>query len=285
MESPVGGGGTISRARDDAGFWGCSRCSRRSSARIAVQVTLKTKKKELVENFKNAGREWQPKGTPSLVRVHDFPTDARPSRRIWSAVARLPGRLQRAVAMVSCWPRKRTLMRPRALRCLGCSPWPWTRIGRQASRALGGATRFTNSRLRWSWSATWEAFKPPLLSSMGALTNRRGAGPSRKSTRSQRGPSSPCAGKALSNVHDDVGGGHAGHVHAAAAAAARGDEVTGADSGTERVEEVSRHARCGSRRQFPAGGSAGRPIGCRASRRPLRTLRVRCPRSRRTESP
>ena len=107
-------------------------------------------------------------------------------------------RLQRAVAMVSRWPRKRILMRPRALRCFGCSPWPWTRIGRQASGALGGATRFTNSRLRCSWSATWEAFKPPLLSSMGALTSRRGAGPSRKSTRSQRGPSSPCAGKALS---------------------------------------------------------------------------------------
>ena len=27
-------------------------------------------------NFKNGGREWQPKGTPPAVLVHDFPTDA-----------------------------------------------------------------------------------------------------------------------------------------------------------------------------------------------------------------
>ena len=28
-------------------------------------------------NFSNAGREWQPTGTPTAVRVHDFPTDAQ----------------------------------------------------------------------------------------------------------------------------------------------------------------------------------------------------------------
>ena len=39
-------------------------------------ISVDTKKKELVANFKNAGREWQPKGTPPSVRVHDFPTDA-----------------------------------------------------------------------------------------------------------------------------------------------------------------------------------------------------------------
>ena len=39
-------------------------------------ISVDTKKKELVGNFKNAGREWQPKGTPPPVRVHDFPTDA-----------------------------------------------------------------------------------------------------------------------------------------------------------------------------------------------------------------
>ncbi len=31
-----------------------------------------TKKKELVGDFKNGGREWRPKGEPELVRVHDF---------------------------------------------------------------------------------------------------------------------------------------------------------------------------------------------------------------------
>jgi len=39
-------------------------------------ISVDTKKKELVGNFKNGGREWQPKGTPPSVRVHDFPTDA-----------------------------------------------------------------------------------------------------------------------------------------------------------------------------------------------------------------
>jgi hypothetical protein len=31
-----------------------------------------TKKKELVGNFKNAGREWRPKGRPEEVNVYDF---------------------------------------------------------------------------------------------------------------------------------------------------------------------------------------------------------------------
>ena len=39
-------------------------------------ISVDTKKKELVGNFKNGGREWQPKGEPDLVDVHDFPSDA-----------------------------------------------------------------------------------------------------------------------------------------------------------------------------------------------------------------
>ena len=39
-------------------------------------VSVDTKKKELVGDFKNAGREWQPKGHPEHARVHDFPQDA-----------------------------------------------------------------------------------------------------------------------------------------------------------------------------------------------------------------
>jgi hypothetical protein len=35
-------------------------------------VSVDTKKKELVGDFKNAGREWRPKGRPEAVRVHDF---------------------------------------------------------------------------------------------------------------------------------------------------------------------------------------------------------------------
>ncbi len=39
-------------------------------------ISVDTKKKELVGNFRNAGREWQPMGTPAEVLVHDFPGDA-----------------------------------------------------------------------------------------------------------------------------------------------------------------------------------------------------------------
>ncbi len=35
-------------------------------------ISVDTKKKELVGDFKNAGREWRPKGSPEQVRVHDF---------------------------------------------------------------------------------------------------------------------------------------------------------------------------------------------------------------------
>jgi hypothetical protein len=39
-------------------------------------ISVDTKKKELIGNFKNGGREWQPKGSPERVDVHDFPSDA-----------------------------------------------------------------------------------------------------------------------------------------------------------------------------------------------------------------
>jgi hypothetical protein len=35
-------------------------------------VSVDTKKKELVGNFKNAGREWRPKDSPEEVNIHDF---------------------------------------------------------------------------------------------------------------------------------------------------------------------------------------------------------------------
>ena len=35
-------------------------------------ISVDTKKKELVGDFKNGGREWRPQGDPQPVRVHDF---------------------------------------------------------------------------------------------------------------------------------------------------------------------------------------------------------------------
>jgi len=36
-------------------------------------VSIDSKKKELVGEFKNGGQEWQPQGQPTEVKVHDFP--------------------------------------------------------------------------------------------------------------------------------------------------------------------------------------------------------------------
>jgi hypothetical protein len=46
-----------------------------SHSRGAPVISVDTKKKELVGDFKNAGREWQPQGEPVPVRVHDFIDD------------------------------------------------------------------------------------------------------------------------------------------------------------------------------------------------------------------
>jgi transposase len=39
-------------------------------------ISVDTKKKELVGQFANAGREWRPKGQPVATRTHDFPGDS-----------------------------------------------------------------------------------------------------------------------------------------------------------------------------------------------------------------
>jgi hypothetical protein len=47
-------------------------CLRRFDRRGQPAISVDTKKKELVGDFKNGGREWRPAGTPENVRVHDF---------------------------------------------------------------------------------------------------------------------------------------------------------------------------------------------------------------------
>jgi transposase len=44
-------------------------------------VSVDTKKKELVGNFKNNGKEWRPNGTPEFVNIHDF-IDPKLSRAV-----------------------------------------------------------------------------------------------------------------------------------------------------------------------------------------------------------
>ena len=40
-------------------------------------ISVDAKKKELIGQFKNAGREWRLKGQPVATRTHDFPGDSR----------------------------------------------------------------------------------------------------------------------------------------------------------------------------------------------------------------
>ena len=49
-----------------------NRRVRRQLAARQPAISVDTKKKELVGDFKNAGCEWRPKGQPERVRVHDF---------------------------------------------------------------------------------------------------------------------------------------------------------------------------------------------------------------------
>ena len=80
-------------------------------------ISVDTKKKELVGNFKNPGREWQPKGTPPSVRVHDFPTDAEGKaipygiydmarNEAWVSVGRDHDTPAFAVASIRLWWRR-----------------------------------------------------------------------------------------------------------------------------------------------------------------------------------
>jgi transposase len=48
---------------------------RRFQRRRQPVISVDTKKRELVGDFKNAGSEWHPKGHPDPVRVHDFKDD------------------------------------------------------------------------------------------------------------------------------------------------------------------------------------------------------------------
>ena len=56
----------------NAQFEHINRRVRRFQATHQPVISVDTKKKELVGDFKNAGRELRPKGQPESVRVHDF---------------------------------------------------------------------------------------------------------------------------------------------------------------------------------------------------------------------
>ena len=56
----------------DAQFRHINDLVRRFQRRRQPVISVDAKKKEIVGDFKNGGREWRPKGFPERVRVHDF---------------------------------------------------------------------------------------------------------------------------------------------------------------------------------------------------------------------
>jgi hypothetical protein len=56
----------------NAQFEYLNACVRQFDRRGQPAISVDTKKKELVGDFKNGGREWRPHGQPEEVRVHDF---------------------------------------------------------------------------------------------------------------------------------------------------------------------------------------------------------------------
>ena len=59
----------------NAQFEHIARRAKEFQQRAQPVISVDTKKKELVGDFKNAGREWHPQGRPPAVRVHDFQDD------------------------------------------------------------------------------------------------------------------------------------------------------------------------------------------------------------------
>jgi Rhodopirellula transposase DDE domain len=57
----------------DAQFRYINRSVLKAQQRRQPVISVDTKKKELVGDFKNPGQEWQPEGEPEEVQVHDFP--------------------------------------------------------------------------------------------------------------------------------------------------------------------------------------------------------------------
>jgi len=108
-------------------------------------VSVDTKKKELVGEFKNAGQEWQPAGEPQQVNVHDFP-DKKLGKAIpygvydlasnegWVSVGIDHDTAQFAAASIGRWWRE-----------MGCQRYPHAQ--RLLITADGGGSNSSRSRL------------------------------------------------------------------------------------------------------------------------------------------
>ena len=50
-------------------------------------ISVDTKKKELIGQYRNGGREWRPQGRPEEVKVYDFPDNAAIPYGVYDLVA------------------------------------------------------------------------------------------------------------------------------------------------------------------------------------------------------
>lgn len=133
-------------------------CHRRGQPAISVD----TKKKELVGDFKNGGRAWRPHGQPVAVRVHDF-LDKRLGKAIpygvydllnnqgWVSVGIDHDTAEFAVNSIRLWWQRMGRHRfPRARRLLitadsGGSNGPRSRLWKRCLQALADELRLTLS--------------------------------------------------------------------------------------------------------------------------------------------
>ena len=101
----------------DAQFRHINEQTQAFQRRGAPVVSVDAKKKELVGDYKNGGREWQPKGSPEKVRVHDFPDKkqgkATPygvydltAKEGWVSVRTDHDTAEFAVQTIRCWWRQ-----------------------------------------------------------------------------------------------------------------------------------------------------------------------------------
>jgi hypothetical protein len=121
-------------------------------------VSVDTKKKELVGEFKNPGEEWQPKGEPEEVKVHDFP-DKKLGKAIpygvydlahnegWVSVGIDHDTARFAVASIGRWWRE-----------MGCQRYP--RATELMITADGGGSNGSRNRL-------WKLALQDLASDLG----------------------------------------------------------------------------------------------------------------------
>ncbi|MEK7070650.1 MAG: ISAzo13 family transposase [Patescibacteria group bacterium] len=56
----------------DAQFQYINQLAKKQQKKGQPVISVDTKKKELIGNFKNSGKNWRPKGIPEKVQVHDF---------------------------------------------------------------------------------------------------------------------------------------------------------------------------------------------------------------------